>query len=238
MPARRRISAWRRAGRRAAARAPRARRRCRCGSRRCGWPCVATGRPAAATTTAAAVETFERAHAVAARAARVHDDGGDRAGPGSSPRASPARRRKMVVGVPRLARAAPPRSPRSAPASTRPRRSRRRPRAAWRGRGPRGTRSPRRRAGRRWRFMSGSALGRSPGWARWPRGRDGGEPVVEELHAGEREDRLGVELHALDGVLAVAQRPMISPSAVQAETSRDPGSDARSTRSEWVARGG
>ena len=36
---------------------------------------------------------------------------------------------------------------------------------------------------------------------------DLGEEVAQQVVAADREDRLGVELHALDGQLAVAQRP-------------------------------
>ena len=51
---------------------------------------------------------------------------------------------------------------------------------------------------------------RSPPTANDARGRQVGgrrEEVAQQVVAADREDRLGVELHALDGQLAVAQRP-------------------------------
>ena len=47
------------------------------------------------------------------------------------------------------------------------------------------------------------------------------------------EQGLRVELHALDRAASRWRRPMISPSSDCALTSRQAGSDARSTASEW-----
>ena len=58
------------------------------------------------------------------------------------------------------------------------------------------------------------------------------EEVAQQVVAADGEDRLGVELHALDGELAMAQAHDV-PSSVSAVISSTSGTDARSTTSEW-----
>ena len=57
------------------------------------------------------------------------------------------------------------------------------------------------------------------------------QEILQQLVAVLGEDRLGVELHALDREL-LWRTPMISPSSVQAVTSRQSGRLARSITSE------